>query len=147
MLRFSWWRWIMLPENFGCEICLSICGFYLQCKSCVLFGFVSKQSLNLFRGLNWSFMLKKRDPSKRFTLPRSVLNFVCIFVCVHVRAEDLDWTKLDCKPVSSQVPSSCMHVVSKLLAVICSRVHPILASRTGKMVTCSSIANYSKMVL
>jgi hypothetical protein len=41
----------------------------------------------------------------------------------------------------------CMHVVSKLLAVICSRVHPILASQTGKMVTCSSIANYSKMAL
>jgi len=41
----------------------------------------------------------------------------------------------------------CMHVVSKLLAVICCRVHQILASQTGKMATCSSIANYSKMAL
>jgi hypothetical protein len=93
----------------GCEIRFSICGFYLQCKSCVLCGFVSEQSLNLFRGLNWSFMLKKREPSKSFTLPRSVLNFLCICVCVHVRAEDLNWTKLDCKAVSSQVPSLYMH--------------------------------------
>jgi hypothetical protein len=135
----------MFPENPGVKFALVFVDLLTMQVLCYLWLSVRAESQPV-QGAELILYAQETGAIKEVHSAQVSVQFrvyLCLCAC-ESRGLELNKIGLQTCVITSPI---LMHVVSKLLAVICSRVHPILVSQTGKMVTCSSIAIYSKMAL